>query len=406
MIDVMKLRKSPTAHIDIDSVIVLVQGGPLGLTQALNILPTSPPTYALDKSNHVKVMLNNTWRPLNRIPNMVVGLIGGRGKVLAMLAERFQAQGGALPVPRDLVEVFYNKGLRKAILTVMHNHPPSMPASYAAAMVTYRASRGPLGTHGFQVPGHYVDAIMKQVVENLKDEPCFRGMFFMIELRGIKGEGSVPFSQPEGRISLFKKAIECLAEETWTSQLNTTYVDLAVEFYAPNVWLRMSKHHLADLLCWAFPQLDKDRARDIVGMQSFYVDQWAQLAPLAGARYEPPFPNTDFSSATYIQIYHTDKVMSHATGTANVFSHLAPRSNVKPDAIKHSAARLRIMRAALESASRNPVTENDNEDHRIDGAVRVEIRVPILEMCNIMPVKPTKQELTAWFLPFDPTLLA
>jgi hypothetical protein len=379
---------------DVDSVIIVVKGA-LALETGLDAVAVPNPLLSLTKSNHIKTTLheNGPLVSLHTIPNFCIGRVGRKGKVLAMLpALHSNNTATGEQVPAHLLARFYDRGVRPALQQEDPGYT-QIPVSYQSATELQRDAAGHFHEHTFTISGPLVSQVMKNAQARMAHDPLFCGLFFMLEMKGLKGEGGVALGE-DNRASIIKHALRDINMETVRDELNTIYLDVAMEFYNPNALMRARQSSHEDILRWIFPHMSHHSAT--TSASRLTVDHYAQLDKIAGFRGTTS--GNGAGGVVYMQLYFTDKTYYIAVGHSNTFSAMAAK-RIRPETLPTVNARLKAMRRLIAEAVDNPHTD---ANRRVEGAVRVELRMPLAQALTNFLIAPTQEQMKIWFLPFNP----
>jgi hypothetical protein len=420
-------------QIDIDSVIMLIgEGEKLDLMLPLDVFFVQPAIHAIRKRNAVRVPFENGTKSLHHVPNFCIGKVGRRGKLVAVLPGLHTEGGGhRWTVPNSVLKIWYDVGLLPA-LTLHEPALTQLPFNFAHAKQLSSDLQARPHKHAFQLPGHRLTTILNQAVENVSNLPQFRHMLFVFEFRGTKGKTAVPYSD-QARLALVKHLTKWIARDTLLSEGSKCWIDLGFEFYKSQTWMRCRTSAHPEILRTLFPEVAADQLSRGMETSSFITDYYAQMEKLGGFRWEMSAQYAGAHGTRYLQCYHTDKVMSAVTGHETVFSQIYGVQS-GPDTIDKMSKRLKTMRQFMVQAVEEPhapyttegiegLDEPDEpdeghenggaaapagrpEDRRLEGAVRIEARIPLKAIRDIMPTMPTVEQMERWFVSYEPSDLA
>jgi hypothetical protein len=396
---------------DIDSVIGIVHDLRMLPTATLSFYSTINFQETLTKTNHIRVEIpigDNGETGMvfcHTVPNLCMAKFGLRGKVLACFPALSRT---SLPtssaIDADLLATWYNRIVRLAVLDIDPARGANIPVSYAAADPQHRTkSTGRLNFPTFDVSGDLIHQVCGHIRQRCEAFAAFRGVYFLVEIKGIKGATRtvVPADATEADIELDRrmalaKAMEGLELEMLTEEGNEFYFDVAQEFTLRDHVLMLDRSQHPTLLQTVFPRISRTSAEKATKRRSYQHDTFAQTYQVAGARWEVNLQDPAYEDAAYYQAYFSVKTLTYSVGGDNVHSEVKATSTY-PLNINHLCANV----ATRADAVREALVNDDSNLPLLDGAVRVEVRVPWHKVESVMTRRPTDDEMLAMFIHFQ-----
>jgi hypothetical protein len=395
---------------DVDSVIGYTRSLVMRVGHALSLYSVIDFRHTLTHDNHLKVTIQVNGEemtiPLHTIPNFCTAKIGQRGMLCVFFPSLWRAGPGDRRIDTALLQIWYDDVIWPAVGDIDVGRVNSIPVTYKAAEAQQKAANnGQYHFSTFDVPGESAEALCHAIERHAEAIAAFRDFFFVIVFRGTKGE--TRYTLPEdatneeisdARMVALAKAIQPLDPVMLSAANNKFWIDVAAEFYQPGKTLMLLRSGHATLLRNMFPKITADRALAIVKRRDFDVDHWAQVYQLAGFRWNVVFPADDMEMAEYVQAYTTLKTFTYGLGFKNMWSSIAA-SDTLPTGIAQLCHKLanwtRVIQEAIDT---NRGDARDPNTNFLDGAVRVEVRLP-WELCeSVLMHRPRDRHLKRMFI--------
>jgi hypothetical protein len=395
---------------DVDSLIGLITTLKMKPGHALSVYAVIDFNHTLTTDNHLLCTFRQENRdhvvPPHTVPNFCMAKIGTRGKLVVLLPALYCPGAPDRRVPNEFLKVWYNMIVRPSVEAIDFGRALSFPVSYQAAMVAQKAAAdGRYHFSTFDIGGESVEALCHEIENRASHIAAFKGMFFLLEFRGTKG--ATRWVTPRdatsddiyyARMHAVSNCIEPLDEEMLVD--NAFWMDVAAEYFQPGKTLMMLKSGHSTVLQTIFPNMTAPEAARCSHRANFHIDTWAQTYQIAGFRHSMK-PREETADAEYIQGYHTIKSFHYGVNHKNIWHCISARESLPPN-ISKLCSKLttwgRTIKEAMDIPATGQETDRDHETGALDGAVRIEARVPFTKVDVVMTNRPTDNQMSTMFV--------
>lgn len=378
---------------DVDSAFGFIYpGGPLALTIPFTMLVVVADFKRFRSNIHLTIPIPGTSiaLPPKSIPNFMFGRVGEKGTLYVFFPQLRDSLQNTV-VPRKIKEEWYNHCVKPAMMEVLPEFF-QYPADYHTALLHALGRGNIIHEHSVDVSSIVSESFFDQVREfaSERDTFGFKDVFFLVELRGLKGVGRWNVDLP-GRHAALDFALFRFADHTLTSAYNQWIADLAVEISSDNGSVRLRRDAIPDVLHYMIPTLSAEEARRTMTSSRTTIDTYAHLGQIAGFRCEFSPANPETLDIFFVQAYFTEKHQTTALGHQTIFS-LIETEEASPTRIDGLAETLKKRSDTIYDWLAPP----DNSAPHVDGALRLEIRTRMHAAERVLINPPTPAEMSAW----------
>jgi hypothetical protein len=389
---------------DIDSVIAATSTIIMKPGHALSVYCLVNFQETLKKNNHLKIGITSVTGarvtvPMFHVPNFCIAKIGLRGKVLVLMPKLWAAGQHDRRVNIEHIRVWWNEIMRRAIGDLDEGRLSSIPTSYAAAEHQQRETgNGHLHSSTYDIPGELVERLCAGIHRYAANITVFHEIVFVVEFRGTKGVARtvIPRDADDDyvrnmRLAAMSECMEPLSDRMLDAG-NRIWMDVASEYTLPGHVVLMDEDEHALMLTTVFPRMSMAKAHRVVNSAQFERDYFAQMYQVSGARYDITSVDPVFENAEYYQNYSTTKNHAYSLDFGNDYSNISTRETL-PQGITRLCAKLGRRANGVREAFVNPADDVDNNSVRLDGGVRVEVRIAWSEADEVMIRAPDSARL-------------
>lgn len=323
--------------------------------------------------------------PLHTIPNLAVAKVNNRHIARIVLPKLYAT--GEQKVPTAIITAFYNTCTREVVRTVAPEHFTHWPHDYASAMTQARDIRGHLHFGTIDIPASRAARFGELLLEKVHAKDWGQGAYFIHQLRGTK---SYTIHGPEDRehmVTAMGDLLEGIDAAAIYAKPNCWWGDVGIEVRSPGNILQWLTEGHSDLLRHIFPTLPHARINGILSSGAFKVDMAAQIRDYSGFRYQCRKGIREHTDVHYINAYTTDKSPFYQLHIG-LFRRRKP-TDLYPSNITTFLNDLERGQDILSECGGIPVNEEIEAAHGAqDGAVRIEVRVPLSDFATILPSFP------------------
>jgi hypothetical protein len=281
-------------------------------------------------------------------------------------------------------ELWYDLVLRPALLTMYPTRDSELPATYRRHKLNSRVDSGQIRPYHHIVSSNALsileDNMRDLVVEAGEELAWARGFFFGHQIRGVKGDtvhllADNPDERNEGMEEALQHAMSiAFREDIEDGDLENFYVDVGLEFYAPECAVQWHSDSHGPVLRREIPGLTPSQAARTCrpGAPDYFQDIQAQITFIAGGRIVPRVDEDNVHHLAYMQLYSTEKAISHTPNLNRnvIYLNAASATRAAPGAAKK-----------LEDMSDRARTAGE---HKVATCARVEVRVPYSHTLQVL----------------------
>lgn len=251
--------------------------------------------------------------PVHHVPNLCLGKWGVQNMVRVLIPELYNKETPNPVLSQEQQAVFYEDGLRPAIVHLLGARANEWPPSYADEMFRARGHSGQLSFQTKVIPAglipHLGDSIRHFLEEN--GHPWAEGLVFLHQIRGVKNANAHGLSDEAAEYALERFLRENQLDPNAAMNSDSFWVDVGLEISSSQqrclAWMNDSHYHVVRA-CFG---LDSVNARRITrqGSSKYARDITNHLSAVAGCRIEPGVRGQGTFEVQYFQMYTTDKAL-------------------------------------------------------------------------------------------------
>ncbi|KAG6906930.1 hypothetical protein DXG01_011320 [Tephrocybe rancida] len=362
---------------DFDSVIGLEAD--LGaITSAITMYPIPKREDTLSRSIHLTAYFDKSSggfeAPIHKIPNLCIGKWNIHNSIRVLIPELWDENRNSPYLTQDELKLFYEKGLRPAIITLLGAQATEWPADYHSELFRARDHHGRLGFMTKILREDVVGELGYYIRESLAANGLSWGMglVFLIQIRGVK-HSSTHTMTPRNADNAFQTFLydNSLAHDMIAQSDGKWWIDVGLEVISDKgnclVWRTDSHHHVVQSLCGL-----QDRVAQRItspGSSKYTRDMASHLPGVSGCRISPgPQARGEFS-VSYLQMYMTDKSVTYKIEGSHYGKFLTCQE---------------VLKGKAEEFLHNLYTLYAAARQEIFSLARVELRVPIEHATTVM----------------------
>ncbi|KAK7675980.1 hypothetical protein QCA50_014254 [Cerrena zonata] len=373
---------------DFDSVIGITDNLPY--THPLAIFPVPPFRETLTQDVHLSgpAFLDAATKgpvPLHTIPNLAFAKVNNRHIARLFLPKLYAT--GEKKVPTTILRSFYNTCTREVVREVCPEHIAHWPHDYTSATTQYRDLRGHLHFCTLDLPPHRIRTFGQLLLEKVRAKPWGEDAYFVHQLRGTKDYTIHGPQAQEHMIDALDDLLLGIDPELVEAEPDSWWGDVGIEVRSPGKVLQWLTEGHANLLRHILPEIPEDQIASILRQPAFKPDMAAQIRDYSGFRYHCRKRIQEATNVHYINAYTTDKSPFYQLH-AGLFRR-RKASDLLPSNIDKLLDDLERGQDILSQCGGIPVDgEMEAAEGPQEGAVRIEVRVPLIKFGQVLATFP------------------
>jgi hypothetical protein len=211
-------------------------------------------------------------------------------------------------------KIFYEKGLRPAVIELMGPSASDWPPDYESEMFRARGHNGQLSFVTKILPEWHVNLLGDAIRENLKTNEVSwgEGLVFLHQIRGVKNSSQHTPEDDPAQVALEEWLdINSLKQEDLL--LGDWWIDVGLQISSSEeeclAWRTDSHFHLVKEIL-RIPEHAADRITSI-SSSKYTRDMTSHLTAVSGCRISPGARAEGQYSVQYLQLYTTDKSVTY-----------------------------------------------------------------------------------------------
>ncbi|CAA7271230.1 unnamed protein product [Cyclocybe aegerita] len=253
--------------------------------------------------------------PVHKIPNLAIGKWDTHNLIRVVFPALYGGDRLGSHLSQLEQTIFYEKGLRPAVVALIGNRAADWPPTYADEMFRARGHNGQLSLGTRVLPRWEVPSLGSAIRRALKDNGVLwgEGMKILHQIRGVKNSSTHGMNLPAAayalddwlRLNHLRPAIMNMESSSW-------FIDVGIELTSELGECLLLRTDAHTSLVRKVLEINESHASRITKMGStkYTRDTTSHLSALSGCRITPGVRAQGRFEAVYLQMYQTDKMLT------------------------------------------------------------------------------------------------